>query len=343
MHSGRSRTRSCRRSADYPTRFACQHEFATAYLAGHAEGDPLRRVIAINLERTLDHIEPKHLRDALLPTVPTNPPALSAVADAVTERVATIETVIGEVADRPPRWRDSRPVHPPSPFVGRWRELWWLHSALHPHVGRLTSPPTPPIAVVHGLGGISKTALAAEYVRRFGSAFLGGILWRSAGNSAASTTTRQAPRRSLWIVDDAQGRAEDIASWLPPDPETPCLVLTRDPRLAKLGTALGLADLTTAESGQLAAAHGLAGAHALPERVEQRQGQQVHVVLGGAEQLVTGHRVHDHVGVAELLDRHLHRAGRGQPDRRPVLEVGVRGLVGHHGRTTLGKAARGRE
>lgn len=252
-------------SADYPTRSACQYEFATAYLAGQAEGDPLRRVMAINLARTPDHIEPRHLRDVLLPTVPSSPTTLTAAVHAVAARVSATTSVIGEVADRPPHWLASRPVHPPNAFVGRWRELWWLHSALHPDVGPLTSPPTTPIAVLHGPGGIGKTALAAEYVRRFGSAFPGGIIWHAATDSA--TDPRPAVAQCLWVLDDVAGTIDDLANRLPPTPDIPCLVLTRDARLAKLGNAFGLTDLSAADSAQLIAAHGFTRNPVTVERI----------------------------------------------------------------------------
>lgn len=242
-------------SADYPTRSACQYEFATAYLSGQAEGDPLRRVLAVNLERTVDHIEPRHLRDVLLPPIPPRPTSLADLVHAVADRVATTPEVMGEVPDRPPRWLTGGAVHPPNDFVGRWRELWWLHSALHPHVGPLTSQPTAPVVVVHGPIGIGKTALAAQYVRRFGAAFPGGIVWQSALGPAP--TSPRAQRDCLWILDDAAGNPEQVAPRLPPQPGVPCLVLTRDPRLAKLGNALTLDDLDADESALMLAAHGL--------------------------------------------------------------------------------------
>lgn len=236
-------------SADYPTRSACQYEFATAYLTGQTEGDPLRRVLAVNLERTVDHVEPRHLRDVLLPPLSSPSASLTDVVKAVADRVAAVADVMGEVRERPPRWLAGTAVHPPSEFVGRWHQLWWLHSALHPHVGPLTSEPTAPVVVVHGPIGIGKTALAAQYVRRFGAAFPGGIIWGS--------TRRPAPdegrRECLWVLDDAAGDPE-----LPSDPGMPCLVLTRDPRLARLGNALALEDLDEDESTHLLAAHGLA-------------------------------------------------------------------------------------
>lgn len=234
-------------SADYPRRSACQFEFATAYLAGQAEGDPLSRVMAINLEPDFEHVEPRDLRDVLLPTISSGRP-LSSVVQAIVDRVSTIDGVIGDAATMPTHWL-SRPTHPPTSFVGRWRELWWLHSALQPQTGPLTSPPGTPIAVIHGPGGIGKTALAAEYVRRFGSAFPGGVLWRTA---SMDPTSPPRPDR-LWVIDDVEGEPKKVIDLLPSDPRTPCLLLTRDPRLARLGNPLALSDLTIEDSAQLIA------------------------------------------------------------------------------------------
>jgi hypothetical protein len=251
-------------SADYPTRSACQYEFAAAYLAGQAEGDPLRRVVAINFERTPDHIEPRHLRDSLLPSIGSapSPASLAEVATAVASRIASTPRIIGEVPDRPARWIDGAAIHPPNHFVGRWRELWWLHSALHPNVGPLTSQPTIPVAVIHGPVGIGKTALAAQYVRRFGAAFPGGIVWRS-GRSAASLP--DAGSASLWVFDDVEGAEDQIAARMPSDLGTPCLVLTRDSALTRLGNALTIDDLSSDESAQLITSHRVAD----PVRAQQ--------------------------------------------------------------------------
>jgi len=230
-------------SAEYPTRPACQHEFAVAYLAGAAEGYPLGRALAVNLARSLDHVQPRQLRDALLPAGPLTEARLGPVVDAVVARVGALRGPIGEVAATPPRWLGGR-VDPPAEFVGRWRELWALHSALHPDVAPLTSRPGSPLVVVHGPMGIGKTALAAEYVRLLGPAFPGGIVWGPTGSAARDRATDGA---TLWVVDDVAGEPAEVAARLPA-PGTPCLVLTRDPRLAALGTPLPLDDLTAADA-----------------------------------------------------------------------------------------------
>ncbi|TNC27693.1 TIR domain-containing protein [Amycolatopsis alkalitolerans] len=247
-------------SADYPTRSACQYEFATAYLTGQAEGDPLRRAVAINLERTVDHIEPRHLRDVLLPPASAS---LDEVVKAVADRLADVPGPMGEVPERPPRWLSGTVIRPLNDFVGRWRELWWLHSALHPDVGPLTTRPSTPVVVVHGPAGIGKTALAAQYVRRFGAAF-SGIVWRSATRPAPAPPGT--PGTALWVLDDAEGDFERVLAHLPPEPGKPCLVLTRDPRLAAFGNALALDDLDDDESAHLLSAHGLT-----PDTVTLRQ------------------------------------------------------------------------
>jgi hypothetical protein len=235
-------------SAAYSTRTACQYEFTTAYLAGQAEGDPMSRLVAINLERSPDHIEPRQLRDTLVPTSSSSP-----TIEAIADRVAATAGPIGQVKHLAPHWLTA-PVYPPTSFTGRWRELWWLHSALHPQVGPLTSPPSTPICVVYGPRGIGKTALAAEYVRMLGGAFPGGVAWRTPDTVAPASLDGR-PR--LWIIDDARGDLEEVAALLPSEPGTPTLVLTNDVRLAKLGNALSLADLPPADSALLIQARGL--------------------------------------------------------------------------------------
>ncbi|WP_243659112.1 toll/interleukin-1 receptor domain-containing protein [Tamaricihabitans halophyticus] len=245
-------------SPDYATRPACQHEFATAYLAGQAEGDPLGRVLAINSERTFAHIEPRQLRDALLPTPPVSAAGMAAVAEAIAAKAKGHTRRIGEAQLRQPIWVNGSPVHPPAEFTGRWAQLWWLHSALHPDLSPLTSPPTPPIVVLHGTLGIGKTALAAEYVRRFGGSFPAGVVWYDQREQAGPPANPN-EGSGLYVIDNASGDPDTIRHCLPTAPGARCLVLARDPRLAELGNAHELTDLSKPDTQYLFRRHISAG------------------------------------------------------------------------------------
>jgi hypothetical protein len=62
----------------------------------------------------------------------------------------------------------------------------------------------------------------------------------------------------LWVFDDIEGAEGPIAARMPSDLGTPCLVLTRDPALTRLGNALAIDDLSAEESAQLITSHGVA-------------------------------------------------------------------------------------
>ncbi|UMP02757.1 toll/interleukin-1 receptor domain-containing protein [Amycolatopsis sp. EV170708-02-1] len=225
-------------SASYPTRMACQQELATAYLAAQAEGDPTARILVVNPEDTYTHIEPVHLRDALAAGRPVTRAALEQLAETVRIRAETITVPLGRFVRAQPPWLTPSQHYPPERFTGRWHDLLRLHSALHPMVGRLTGPVRAPVTVLYGIAGIGKTALAAAYVRHFGSAFPRGVAWSDGKNAV-----RLADGAGLWVIDNVAGDPDRIRALLPSDPDVPCLLITRDPRLVTLGTGLELLDL----------------------------------------------------------------------------------------------------
>jgi tetratricopeptide (TPR) repeat protein len=167
-------------SATYPTRRACQWELTAAYLAAQRAGDPIRRILVLNPEPTLDHLHPGELRDALAgrPPAPGDRAALAELARAVAERVGELPGPLGEVAPLvPARWLPTQGLGS-TRFVGRLPEMWRLHSALHPDTTWLTvGRRGPAVAQLRGLGGIGKTLLAEEYALRFGAAYPGGVFW----------------------------------------------------------------------------------------------------------------------------------------------------------------------
>ena len=62
----RSRTLVALYSQSYPTRRACQFELSAAFLAAQRAGDPRTRVLVVNLEEGIEHIEPGEMRDAFV-------------------------------------------------------------------------------------------------------------------------------------------------------------------------------------------------------------------------------------------------------------------------------------
>ena len=58
-------------------------------------------------------------------------------------------------------------------FVGRVEDLWKLHDLLFQSEGAIVQG----VGVVAGTGGLGKTQLAIEYVRRFGYKYGGGVYW----------------------------------------------------------------------------------------------------------------------------------------------------------------------
>nr|WP_237439992.1 toll/interleukin-1 receptor domain-containing protein [Amycolatopsis rubida] len=191
-------------SRSYGSRRACQEEFTTAYLA-----DP-EQVLVVNPETGTGHLAPRELLDVLLPGHPATKAALTALVDAVRQRVSAAARPIGR-ASTALGWSA------PAKFAGRWKELWEVHSILR---GGGT-------AVVHGLVDIGKTTLAQAYVRQFGQAYHAVF----AGYSAAATAG------DLVVLDDVSAPPEPLPAGVS------VLLLTRDPRLAKLGTAVELTDL----------------------------------------------------------------------------------------------------
>ncbi len=187
----------------YPLRRACQWELTVALLAAQRAGhDPRERILVVNPEPGIAHIEPVELRDALHAAAPAPAPAADHKGwQALAARVAShLQGVSGElgalgVATRP-AWHGRSAVGA-ARFVGRTRDMWAVHSALSAaSVGLISGHSTADPAVkVAGMGGIGKSLLAHEYALRFAAAYPGGVFWlRAHGHDADAATlaTRQA-------------------------------------------------------------------------------------------------------------------------------------------------------
>jgi len=165
-------------SAAYPLRSACQFELTAAYLAGEREGDPLRRIMVINPEAYERHLQPVQLADAKFVRypMPADDRAVTALAEALALAAGSVDGTFGEISfTARPRWYPDGTAGVPA-FVGRYREQWDLHTALHrvdfPMVTAVTGGPV--VALV-GLAGSGKSTLAAAYGWLFGAAFPGGV------------------------------------------------------------------------------------------------------------------------------------------------------------------------
>jgi hypothetical protein len=179
-------------SSVYAGRPACQRELTAAFLAGQREGNPLRRIMVMNPEAGSDHLQPIELADAKYAPYPIDPADLLRVADEVCAHVATVDSTIGEVRLADATNRYGLPQTGTSKFIGRQRELWALHSALHRARYPLVQDPLDGAAVsVCGLPGAGKTALLRAYATQYGAAFPGGIYWVDLSSTTRTTDALQ--------------------------------------------------------------------------------------------------------------------------------------------------------
>jgi len=180
-----SRTLLAYYSRHFTSRPACQYELMAAFLAGHREGDPTRRIMVVNPHEEVDHLLPVELAEDKFDRLPAPYDAVSMarVVARIKAKVVGVEGYIGGVRSvEAPRWYGRIPGA--YEFIGRYRELWAVHSALHRHEFGLTqNVSSGAVAVLSGLPGIGKSELAAAYGWHFGAAYLGGVYWVSLSGS----------------------------------------------------------------------------------------------------------------------------------------------------------------
>lgn len=227
-------------SRHFTDRTACQFELMATFLAGHREGDPTGRIMVINPHEETDHLLPAELADDRFERLPAphDAPSMARVVERIKANVDRLTGCIGGVPfDTAGRWYGRR-LPGAFNFVGRYRELWSLHSALHQHEFVLTHDAVSGrIAVVSGTPGIGKSDLAAAYAWRFGAAHLGGVYWISLAGSrpdpaavrarftaALSAFMHEVPGTADSLGDAVIGRFADRVA----NAEEPSLLLVDD-------------------------------------------------------------------------------------------------------------------
>ncbi len=156
------------------------------------------RILVVNAESGLKHIYPLLLRERIVASAPGLPeaPDPAELAATLQERCGLLTGTLGGLYPQGHGgWLEPYDcLSQPQPhFAGRERELWDIHTALNPLDAGLAAQRTAPLVVVSGESGLGKTALAREYVFRFGAAYPGGIFLLSA-HEARPRVRRNMPR-----------------------------------------------------------------------------------------------------------------------------------------------------
>jgi hypothetical protein len=195
-------------SLNYWRSRACQWELTAAFLAAQREGDPRKRILIINPEKSAEHIHPVELRDELFQKAPEDAGSLKKFVQSVKNHVSGIKNVIGEIhALTQPRWYGKKGMGS-NRFVGRLPDMCKIHSALHASgLPVITGALACAVVQVQGMGGVGKTLLAEEYALRYAAAFPGGVFWlRTFGSDdikAAMKREEREAERIRQIVDIA--------------------------------------------------------------------------------------------------------------------------------------------
>jgi hypothetical protein len=311
-------------SESYVRSRACQWELTAALIAGAHDQD--RRVLVLNPEADISHIQPLTLRDKIFLDAKRPPTFLAkhiaACAQKLTGRLDTLAPLA------PPEWLGGGRRSSSQRFVGRLPDLWAVHSHLQASHAVMVSGAAAgsDLALVQGLGGIGKSLLVEEYALRFGAAYPGGIVWLQGTGDLGSqlgglalrlglTIDGQPPeavaglvRRQmaglakpyLWIVDDLPplANAETVGQWRAPSGNGHTLITTRSTQLGALGKYHRLGILPPPETLALLTAR-------QPPSVEEKPlAETIAERLGGhALALDVAGAAITHLGYAGFLDR----------------------------------------
>jgi tetratricopeptide (TPR) repeat protein len=166
-------------SASFPQRSACEFELRYAYLTALRTGQVEQRILVVNPEDPYtDHLLPLELSTNRYLRAWRSKSDLSALVALVRQKADALSSPFPDVDFSPPPPVHHRKFEPTVDFVGRYRDRWALHSALHRGDHPLMNPVTAPqVASLTGMTGMGKTSLAKVYLHDYGFIYSGGIYW----------------------------------------------------------------------------------------------------------------------------------------------------------------------
>ncbi|WP_093590105.1 tetratricopeptide repeat protein [Lentzea waywayandensis] len=243
-------------SASFPQRSACEFELRYAYLTALRAGEVEQRILVVNPEDpNTGHLLPLELSTNRYVRTWQSKRDLATLVALVRQKAEALDGPFPGMDFGPPPLTHHRKFEPTVDFVGRYRDRWALHSALHRGDHPLMNPVTAPqVASLTGMTGMGKTSLAKVYVHDYGFIYPGGIYWtdltgatRHADRARAVHTARlrelaeqvdrlpggltrrqllgwwtrhlqDRPGPKLWVVDAVPaGTPDDVLAELVPD------------------------------------------------------------------------------------------------------------------------------
>jgi hypothetical protein len=195
---------------EYPGRYACQWELTAAFVAAQREGDPRQRVLVVNPEANETHIRPIELADAKYAATPHSDAEFDQLATRIAERVATVHGPLGASAHPVDQARLPADVLAQRWLVGRYPEMWDVHTALHAmDLPGVHKPAPEPAVVVTGLSGMGKSSVVARYAYLYRDAYPGGVFWTGPFGADQDTFLGSYTDRLRRIADEQLGLEVD--------------------------------------------------------------------------------------------------------------------------------------